>query len=148
MAKTEWRNFRKYHYLTHDLSESSQCYGLFDGENLIGFCAVLHFPHPKNKKIKHCHRLVILPDYQGIGLGIKFLTEVAKIYAKQGYDFGIITSARNLMAGLASRKEWLCQFYGHQKSYSQTTTIRNIYKNTSAKRITASFYYNGEKGEK
>ena len=135
--------FRKYHYLNHDLNNTAQCYGLFDGENIIGFCAVLHFPHPNNAKLKHCHRLVILPDYQGIGLGIKFLSEVAKLYAKQGFDFSITTSARNLMQGLNRRKEWICSNYGNSKSYSQN--YNRIGNASSHKRTTATFFWKGAK---
>lgn len=132
--------------MNHDLNNASQCYGLFDGENIVGFCAVIHFPHPKNKKLKHCHRLVILPDYQGIGLGIKFLTEVAKIYDAQGYDFCIITSARNLMAGLNARDEWICQDFGYQ-GVAKSKLGAQLGKTSSKNRITASFFYKA-KGEK
>ena len=55
-----------------EISSSARNYGLYDKNVLIGFCSVIHFPHPKNKMIKHIHRLVIHPDYQGIGLGKKF----------------------------------------------------------------------------
>ena len=48
---------------------------------------VIHQPHSINTKIKRVSRLVILPDYQGIGLGTKFLNEMAKYYSKQGCIF-------------------------------------------------------------
>lgn len=136
--------FRKYHYLNHDLNSTSQCYGLFDGENIIGFCAVIHFPHPNNAKLKHCHRLVILPDYQGIGLGTRFLAEVAKIYDKQGFDFSITTSARNLMQALNRRPEWLCVNYGHIAEVSKTGK-KCFHKTSSHNRITATFFWKGGK---
>ena len=82
------------------------CYGLYDNEKIIGFIGILHQPHPINKKIKRVSRLVILPDYQGIGLGVKFLNEIAKIYTKKGFDFSIKTSAKNLIFALKNRKEW------------------------------------------
>lgn len=137
--------FRKYHYLNHDLNNTAQCYGLFDGENIIGFCAVLHFPHPHNAKLKHCHRLVILPDYQGIGLGIKFLSEVAKLYAEQGFDFSITTSARNLMQGLNRRKEWICQHYGKLALHSGGRLCKGLNKSTSHNRTTSTFFWKGAK---
>lgn len=139
--------FSRYHYLTHDLKVGAKCFGLFDKENIIGFCAVIHFPSPTNKKLKHCHRLVILPDYQGIGLGVRFLTEVAKIYKNQGFDFSIITSAKNLMGGLKRRPDWVCQFYGHQHNHKGPLG-KMLRKTGSAKRITASFFYVGEKNGK
>lgn len=145
MAKDEWQKFKKYHYLTHDLNGSAQCYGLFDGDVIIGICAVTHFPHPKNPRIKHCHRLVILPDYQGIGLGTRFLTEIADMYYSQGYDFSITTSARNLMMSLNKRKEWNCQHYGHLGMITSKTGMKQLNKTSSTKRVTATFFYDGGK---
>lgn len=137
--------FRKYHYLTHDLNNSAQCYGLFDGENIVGFCAITHFPHPRNKKLKHCHRLVILPDYQGIGLGTKFLSEIAKMYVKQGFDFSITTSAKNLMRGLNRREEWICQHYGDLGKHIGGRLCSALNKTGSFGRQTATFFYKGGK---
>lgn len=115
---------------------SKSCFGLYDGENIIGFCAVLHFPHPSNPKIKKVNRLVILPDYQGIGLGRKFLNFVSDIYVKQGYDFGITTSVKNLMMALTKDKNWALTRYGHV-----ATQEHSIFrKTTSEKRITATFF--------
>ena len=76
---------------------------------------VIHFPC-KNKKLKKCSRLVILPDYQGIGLGSKFLKEISKIYTDQGYDFAITTTARNLVNSLCKSKDWLLSRYGKEKA--------------------------------
>ena len=53
-----------------------------------------------------CSRLVILPDYQGIGLGIKFLTIIAEKYKKMGFEFDIVTSAKNMIMGLSKNKKW------------------------------------------
>ena len=68
-GKESWEVLRKYHYLNTDLSATARCYGLYDKDMIIGFCAVIHFPHPNNPRIKHIHRLVIHPDYQDIGIG-------------------------------------------------------------------------------
>lgn len=131
----------RYHYLTHELNPSATCFGLFDENKIIGFCAVTHFPHPNNPRIKHCHRLVILPDYQGIGLGTKFLAEVANIYLEQGFDFSITTSARNLMYALNKRKkEWICQRYGRLKQHHGGLLEKQLNKTTSNGRITATFF--------
>lgn len=131
--------------MTHDLNTSAQCYGLFDKNIIVGFCAITHFPHPNNKKLKHCHRLVILPDYQGIGLGTKFLSAVAKIYSDEGFDFSITTSARNLMLSLNRRPEWICQHYGHLGMITSKTGMKQLNKTSSTKRITATFFWKGGK---
>lgn len=131
----------RYHYLNHDLNPSAQCYGLFDGDSIVGFCAVTHFPHPNNSKLKHYHRLVILPDYQGIGLGTKFLNAVASIYAEKGFDFSIVTSARNLMQSLKRNNNWFCSRYGELQFHKNKTLDRT----SSHGRTTATFFWKGEK---
>lgn len=74
----------------------------------------MHQPHPINKKLKRVSRLVILPDYQGIGLGTKFLDEIAKYYSKQNYELSIVTSAKNLISALKKKNNWI--MYGLKKS--------------------------------
>lgn len=61
---------------------------------------------------------MILPDYQGIGLGTKFLNAVARIYADDGFDFRIVTSAKNLIHALNNSKKWELKSYqrGHEVS--------------------------------
>lgn len=107
---------------------------------LAGFCAVIHFPHPKSKNLKHIHRLVIHPDYQGIGLGKKFLNIVANNYAQHGYKVSIITSAKNLMFGLKRDDNWKLTFYGRQPVTSKTGKSA-LRKSSSCERNTASFEY-------
>lgn len=53
-----------------------------------------------------CSRLVILPDYQGIGLGIRFLTKIAEVYKNMGFVFHIVTSAKNMIIGLNKNPKW------------------------------------------
>lgn len=102
---------------------SCRCYGLYDDENIIGFLAVIHQPHPKNTKIKRVSRLVILPDYQGIGLGTKFLNTIAELYTKQNYDFSIITSAKNLISSLRKSDKWLMYAYAKSKPESISSSL-------------------------
>lgn len=80
--------------MSGDLNNSAQCFGLYDEEKIIGFIAIIHQPHPSNKRQKRVHRLVVSPDYQGIGLGTKLLNVVAELYSAQGFDVSILTSAK------------------------------------------------------
>lgn len=100
---------------------------------------MIHFPHKENKKIKHVHRIVILPDYQGIGLGTKFLEIVANQY--KNFDFSIITSAKNLIYALYKNKNWICKRCSKVKSGKKTKISKKVRKCT-----TATFKYIGDKG--
>lgn len=101
----------------------------------------MHQPHGINKKIKRVTRLVILPDYQGIGLGTKFLNVIADMYKKQGYDFTIVTSAKNMICALIRSDKWFMVRYGTPRCLSKKSAID--YKRTSMRSDckTASFKY-------
>lgn len=100
---------------------------------------VLHQPST-NKKLKRVSRLVILPDYQGIGLGTRFLNFIAKEYIKLGYDFSIITSAKNLINALRKSDKWCMYRYSIVKDGdSKKSKIDGKIKHRKC--YTASFMY-------
>lgn len=124
-----------------EIADACVCYGLYDDDNIIGFCGVLHQPHGYNDHIKRCSRLVILPDYQGIGLGYKFLTFIADMYTKNGYDFSIVTSAKNLIMKLYNSDKWICQRISVNNCASNKSAIDFKRKSMRNKCKTASFFY-------
>jgi ABC-type lipoprotein export system ATPase subunit/GNAT superfamily N-acetyltransferase len=77
--KSIWKMFAKHHYLSHSHNNAAQVFLALINDEVAGFLSVLHFPHPKVKNLKKVHRLVILPDYQGAGFGIKFLNEIGNL---------------------------------------------------------------------
>jgi GNAT superfamily N-acetyltransferase len=79
---------------------------------MIGFCAVLTQPHPTVKKLKRVHRLVILPDWQGIGIGKQFVSFVGQMYKNAGYKLNIVTSAKNMIKGLNDSPYWKLKHLG------------------------------------
>ena len=139
--KSIWKMFAKHHYLSHQHNNAANVFlGIINGQ-LAGFLSVLHFPHPTAKNLKKVHRLVILPDYQGAGFGIKFLNEIGKIYKKQKDRFTIVTSAPSLVFALKKSKDWNCVRMGRAINTSKSSTIGGFRKEGgySANRITASF---------
>lgn len=138
-GRGEWEKFRRYHYLNGELNKTSRCYGVYDGNTIIAFMAVIHNPHPINPKIKRVHRLVVLPDYQGIGIGKKFLNIVAEKYRSDGWDFSITSSAKNLICALAKDKNWNCVRYSKSKP---TKSGAQSFKKTMRYTVkTATFFY-------
>ena len=84
--RKSWRYFSKYHYLSENLPGGHiKLYGLFHDENQIGFiCFANYVPYTNKKKpmILHMNRIVIHPDYAGIGLGILFINKTSEMMAK------------------------------------------------------------------
>lgn len=131
-----WGMFAKYHYLSHYHHGSANIFVCLLNSVIVGFLSVLHFPHPKVSNLKKVHRLVILPDYQGIGLGLLFLNEVAKIYKSKGLRFSITTSAPSLIYALKKSKNWVCGKFGRSSKHGG-----ELKKSGSENRITASFEF-------
>lgn len=66
------------------------------GTALVGFCAVLTSPSGTMKDAKHIHRLVILPDFQGLKIGTKWLEAISDIYINRGLKVHIRTAHEKL----------------------------------------------------
>jgi len=137
--KSIWKMFAKHHYLSHSHNNAAQVFLALINDEVAGFLSVLHFPHPKVKNLKKVHRLVILPDYQGAGFGIKFLNEIGKIYKIEKNRFNIVTSSPSLIYSLKKNNLWNCTHYGRNISHKGVLkTVGNL-SSGSEKRITATF---------
>ena len=90
--RKEWKHYQNHHYLSGCLNPAAQCYVAEVGDRPVAFCAVSHFPHPKIRNMKRIHRIVVLPDWQGVGIGRAFLTEVAKMYHEKRYRVRLCAS--------------------------------------------------------
>ena len=82
-----WNMFKQHHYLSGDLNKSSDCYMAFWDDVPVAFIAVLAFPFGGCKNGKREHRLVVLPDFQGIGIGNALSEAVAQAYVNLGYRY-------------------------------------------------------------
>jgi GNAT superfamily N-acetyltransferase len=91
------------------------------------------FPHPKVHNIRRCSRLVILPDYQGIGLGVKFITAVAELYKKEGYDFRIVTTLKNFSKSLVKSGKFLLKDCSIKKPNGKISSVCRKVKTCSFK---------------
>lgn len=142
-AKAEyWRMFSKYHYLSHNHNNSARVFiATIDG-NVCGFCSVLPFPHPKKKNFYKGHRTVILPDFQGIGLGMVLVNNVAEILKKVGKGFISVSSNPATVMSRKNSDKWIITQIGRQTKGSKTGQVHST-GHTSRNRITASFQYVG-----
>lgn len=106
---------------------------------------------PLKKGKKRVHRLVVLPDYQGIGIGTKFIKEVAKMVDQRGYEVNLTTTTPSLVYALKKDAEWVLARYGRveqdfsefEKKYGTLTkkNSHHLLQVKSNNRITYSFWY-------
>ena len=142
-----WNIFKKYHYLNGDLHKACDQYvGVINGE-IVCHTGIIQFP--MRKGWKRVHRLVVLPDYQGIGIGTKFIEEIAKVYTDNGYILNLTTTTPSLVNTLRRNKNWILIRFGRSKSsyetfgkkYGSKKSVSHLSKVKSDNRITYSFNY-------
>ena len=113
-----------------------QCFEAYLDGKPVAFRAVLHQPN-KIVNLKRGSRIVVLPDYQGIGIGYALQTYIAKYYSARGYTFHTVTSAKNFICKLNKSKDWKLLRWGTQ---TRDPLNPRIVKD----RKTATFMYVGE----
>jgi ABC-type dipeptide/oligopeptide/nickel transport system ATPase subunit/GNAT superfamily N-acetyltransferase len=139
-TSSSWKIFRRYHYMNTELNKAARCFiGLIDGEPVC-FFAVLHFPHPSAKNFKRGHRLVVLPDYQGLGIGHLFSSYIAEMFVKQGYRFVITSSTKSLYVQRRKDSRW------HVTSKTRKRSSKHSKISDSQSKYTFSYEYIGNKG--
>lgn len=79
-----WNIFREHHYLTSDISKSSQNFLFTWNDNPIGFVSVLAFPTGHAKNAWREHRVVVLPDFQGLGIGPRISDATGELFIQFG----------------------------------------------------------------
>jgi len=80
-----WSVFCDHHYLSSEINKSAHCWLLVNEHDTIcGFGSAIPFPSRDLRNAWREHRTVILPDFQGMGLGSKLSNAVAKMFYDRG----------------------------------------------------------------
>lgn len=105
-----WKIFKNHHYLSDELSKAAKSFVILQNDKSIGFVAILPMPSGTVKDAWRVSRIVILPDYQGLGIGIKVLNLFGSMYKKDKKILYIKTSNPSLFKGMErNTKNWkLC----------------------------------------
>lgn len=78
--------------------------------------SISKFPHPIAKDIMNINRLVIVPEFQGFGIGEKFMNEISFLYKENRVR--ITTSLKSFIISLKKSKNWKCVRFGRVNSGS------------------------------
>jgi len=139
-----WRYFSRYHYLDTEISKSAHYYVLLLGDKPIGFHAAIHSTNRDIHSYWRGHRTVILPEFQGMGIGTAFSDAIAKIYVDQGLryfsktahpSFGEHREKSDLWRPTSMNKKSRVGSYLNKDGtarkmagYGGTTTVRDAYR--------------------
>lgn len=127
-GEENWKNLGKYHYLSHKIPGGKRtCYTLFESNKCVGIVFFSNYtPKRKNRNfIMHFNRLVIHPDYQGFGLGLKFLNICSEHMTKLGYDVRGVFSSKSMVKNCLRDPNWKFQGAKTKSNYTITSMRRS-----------------------
>jgi len=101
-----WRMFRQHHYLSGNLQSSAKCYAAYVEGQPVAFNAIMHLPHAYTRNIRMGHRLVVLPDYQGLGLGGRFDDFMGEYLHARGYRYRNVVAHPAMIAYYLRSPRW------------------------------------------
>jgi len=105
-----WQNFSKYHYMSAALNRSAKLFcGFIDQRPAVIGCIL---PRPvsrgKNKgtALYGVSRLVTHPDFQGVGVGMQFITTIGALYSASGRRFRMYPAHKALINAFRRSSKW------------------------------------------
>jgi GNAT superfamily N-acetyltransferase len=84
--------FKHHHYLSSEILQNAETFTAFWDESPIGFTSCVPFPHGHLRNAWREHRTVILPDYQGLGIGVRLSDWLGERCLSMGRKFYSRTS--------------------------------------------------------
>lgn len=144
-----WEWFAPHHYLTADLHRAARCFVGLVEERPAVFAGLLHFPHPRRRDLVSLSRLVVSPDFQGIGLGSHtFASAVGNICASVGKTLIVSSSHPALIQVWAKSPRWkMTSAPRFQSTPGKTSSRPDMAMKHAAHRRVASFMWCGGVGE-
>lgn len=126
-----------------------QFIGVINGEIV---CHTGVIPTPMQKNSRRLHRSVVLPDYQGIGIGMNFKNAVCDYIRHEGFEgiiWSVTTTPAQFHAQIKSPK-WKLVRYGRatrNKCAMYKDMLDRMIACSSRNRVTYSFVYIGDEGK-
>lgn len=136
-----WRMFARHHYLSGALAPGARCYlATWEGEP-VTFCATLPMLGKRNHR--RFTRIVTLPDYQGMGIGMRVVAAVASLHRAEGLRINVTSSHPALIRHCARSSDWRTV---EVKKLGASGSKRFVKYRSSAGRGVVSFEYVGGGG--
>ena len=79
-----WSMFSKHHYLTANINRSARCWVVQWEGTAIGFAAVIPMPSGTLQNAWRGHRTVVLPEFQGLGMGVRISDAMGMMVRAEG----------------------------------------------------------------
>ena len=118
-TQAAWQIFKDHHYLSGDIHFATRCLVATWEGRPVAFECRLPFPGVGRMDCYREHRLVVLPDFQGLGIGPKFSDFFGCMHLRQGLRFSSRTAHPRLCGyrqHASAKDQWLMIGGGSKKS--------------------------------
>lgn len=137
-----WKLFKRHHYLNDDLARQARCY-LATWEGVaVNFCATL--PMLGKRGRRRFTRIVTLPDFQGIGIGMRAMEAVAALHRAEGLRTSVTSAHPALIAHCQRSTLW--RTTGVKRAGNSRPGAKYGHYRAATGRATVSFEYLGTGG--
>jgi GNAT superfamily N-acetyltransferase len=142
VGKAAWRIFAPHHYLNASHMAASSSFGLFIDDECVAYTSYRQFVHGTLKNVKIGHRLVVLPDWQGLGLGMVLANWTGQYLYDKGWRFRAIVAHPAMIHAFSRSPRWQLVTAGAKSLRSSTPSPTLTKAQTSTRRFnTYSFEY-------
>jgi GNAT superfamily N-acetyltransferase len=135
-----WELFKRHHYLTAGIAPQARCYLVTWNDVPVSFCATL--PVIAKRNHRRFTRIVTLPDYQGLGIGMRAVAAVAELHRAEGHRINVTSSHPSLVRHCRQSPLWKVVTVKKTGTNPSATTKFPQYR-SSAGRAVVSFEYLG-----
>jgi len=145
--ETYWTIFKKHHYLGDNLNRAAKCWVGYLWGNPVVFNSVLAMPSGSLKNAWREHRLVVLSDYQGMGIGNRMSECVGKMLLAENKRFfsktaniklGEYRNQQDMWRPTSKNGKARLDNLGREKNYN------NMIKESLSRRVCYSHEYMGD----
>lgn len=130
-----WKTFRNYHYLDHNFNYTARAFVGYVNGDIACFCGVLPQPGLFSNLFR-ISRIVVLPDFQGLGLGDRLNIYLGELYWRSNKRLSIVTTHPGLIKSYSKSDKW--KLVNFDKSVKVDGNFDN---NKLSNRLKASFIY-------
>lgn len=141
-----WSMFSAHHYLSGEMNKAARCWLALWNGRAIGFTAILAFPRANLTNGWREHRTVVLPEFQGLGIGVRISDAVGRFVLAWGGRYFSKTAHPRMGAYRDASPLWRPTTKNRvvRKDYlSPRITKESNYKAAHAHRITWSHEFVG-----
>lgn len=119
-----WSLFHKHHYLSASLNKAAKRYLVTWNNVPVAFTSFLPQPHARLINTWRESRTVVLPDFQGLGIGSKISELIAGSLKNEGHSYISKTTHPSFVNYRNKSKKWKMYYKGKSSETGKTGKIK------------------------